>query len=284
MKTLNTYISVCIFALFSLSGHSKSLLDESPIVLDTLYANETKNVALFFPSPIRQGIVGSDFFVFSFNRDIPQYFGLLQAQPGKESNLLVITTDGSIYSYIIKYKAELTRVNYFVEPQQRIGQEVQNRAASAPITLKPTAAIPLSHMKAVSAQLLKRKQRLGHLTKRNYGIKLTTKNIVFNKEHLYFVFEIENKSGLDYDVDFLEVAVQSRAKGKRKSSQRIVKQPLYKHQFPKKVKKGERVRFVYVLSKYSLSNNNRVVVQLHEAQGERDLKLKIAHRFINNPN
>ena len=44
MKTLNTYISVCIFALFSLSGHSKSLLDESPIVLDTLYANESKNV------------------------------------------------------------------------------------------------------------------------------------------------------------------------------------------------------------------------------------------------
>ena len=107
---------------------------------------------------------------------------------------------------------------------------------------------------------------------------------MFNKEHLYFVFEIENKSGLDYDVDFLEVAVQSRAKGKRKSSQRIVKQPLYKHQFPSKVKKGERVRFVYVLPKFSLSNNNRVVIQLHEAQGERDLEIKIAHRFINNPN
>jgi len=284
MKTLNTYISVCIFALFSLSGHSKSLFDRPPIVLDTLYANETKNVALFFPSPIRQGIVGSDFFVFSFNRDIPQYFGLLQAQPGKESNLLVITTDGSIYSYIIKYKAKLTRVNYFVEPQNSIGKEDRKKDTLAPIAVKPIAAISLSHMKALSAQLLKHKQGIGHLTKRNYGIKLTTKNIVFDKEHLYFVFEIENKSGLDYDVDFLEVAVQSRAKGKRKSSQRIVKQPLYKHQFPKKVKKGERVRFVYVLSKYSLSNNNRVVVQLHEAQGERDLKLKIAHRFINNPN
>ena len=71
MKTINIYISICMLALFSLSGHSKSILDESPIVLDTLYANETKNVALFFPSPLRQGIVVSDFFVFSFNRDIP---------------------------------------------------------------------------------------------------------------------------------------------------------------------------------------------------------------------
>ena len=284
MKTIQYLIAISTLVLFSVSLQAKTIPNSNPLILDTLYANETKNVALFFPKPIRQGIVGSASFVFSFNRDIPQYLGLLQAQPGKDSNLLVITTDGSIYSYIIKYKAQLTRVNYFVKPQNSIGKEDRKKDTLAPIAVKPIAAISLSHMKALSAQLLKHKQGIGHLTKRNYGIKLTTKNIVFDKEHLYFVFEIENKSGLDYDVDFLEVAVQSRAKGKRKSSQRIVKQPLYKHQFPKKVKKGERVRFVYVLSKYSLSNNNRVVVQLHEAQGERDLKLKIAHRFINNPN
>ena len=33
-------------------------------LLDTIYANDTKNVALFFPEPIRQGITGSDNFVF----------------------------------------------------------------------------------------------------------------------------------------------------------------------------------------------------------------------------
>ena len=284
MKTIQYLIAISALVLFSVSLQAKTIPNSNPIILDTLYANEAKNVALFFPKPIRQGIVGSASFVFSFNRDIPQYLGLLQAQPGKDSNLLVITTDGSIYSYIIKYKAQLTRVNYFVKPQNSIGKEDRKKDTLAPITLKPTAAINLFHLKSLSAKLLKSKQGLGHLIKRNYGIKLTTKNIVFDREQLYFVFEIENKSGLDYDVDFLEIGVQSRAKGKRKSSQRIVKQPLYKHQFPNKIKKGERVRFVYVLSKYSLSNNNRVVVQLHEAQGERDLKLKIAHRFINNPN
>ena len=89
---------------------------------------------------------------------------------------------------------------------------------------------------------------------------------------------------MDYDVEFLEIAVQSRAKGKRKSSQRIVKQPLYKHKLPSKVKKGERAQFVYVLSKFSLNNNSRVIVKLQEKNGERDLELKISHRFINDPN
>lgn len=54
--------------------------------LDTIYANDTKNVALFFPEPIRQGITGSENFVFTYNREKEQYFGLLQAKPGKESN------------------------------------------------------------------------------------------------------------------------------------------------------------------------------------------------------
>ncbi len=45
-------------------------------VLDTIYANDTKNVALFFPEPIRQGITGSDNFVFTYNREKEQYFGL----------------------------------------------------------------------------------------------------------------------------------------------------------------------------------------------------------------
>ena len=65
--------------------------------LDTIYANDTKNVALFFPEPIRQGITGSDNFVFTYNREKEQYFGLLQAKPGKESNLLVLNRNGSIF-------------------------------------------------------------------------------------------------------------------------------------------------------------------------------------------
>ena len=72
--------------------------------LDTIYANDKKNVALFFPEPIRQGITGTSNFVFTYNREKEQYFGLLQATPGTESNLLTVTKNGQVYSYILKYK------------------------------------------------------------------------------------------------------------------------------------------------------------------------------------
>ncbi len=37
--------------------------------LDTIFANEYKNVALFFPQPISQAITGADHFVFTHNRE-----------------------------------------------------------------------------------------------------------------------------------------------------------------------------------------------------------------------
>lgn len=37
--------------------------------LDTIYANDKKNVALFFPNQIRQGITGANHFVFTYNRE-----------------------------------------------------------------------------------------------------------------------------------------------------------------------------------------------------------------------
>ena len=72
--------------------------------LDTIYANDKKNVALFFPEPIRQGVTGANNFVFTYNREKEQYFGLLQATPGTESNLLTVTKNGQVYSYILQYK------------------------------------------------------------------------------------------------------------------------------------------------------------------------------------
>ena len=93
------------------------------IILDTIYANDTKNVALFFPDPIKQGITGSVNFVFTYNREKEQHFGLLQASPGEESNLLIINRNGAVFSYIVRYKKQLSKLNYFIPGTQSIGNE-----------------------------------------------------------------------------------------------------------------------------------------------------------------
>ncbi|SDE60744.1 DUF4138 domain-containing protein [Cellulophaga baltica] len=252
--------------------------------LDTIYANDTKNVALFFPEPIRQGITGSDNFVFTYNREREQYFGLLQAKPGKESNLLVINNNGSIFSYIVRYKAQLSKLNYFIPLSNSIGNERPNVTDPIQVeTSKKSIDNRTYYYQKFCSYLLDRTQHIGRINHQNEGVILSVENIVFDKEELYFVIQIENNSTLDYDLNFLNLSVETRQKGKKKSLQRLYQEPIYTHNLPSKVKENEIVRFVYVLPKFSLSNERRAILELNEKVGERNIELKISHRFINNP-
>lgn len=258
---------------------------QSTEILDTIYANNSKNVALFFPEPIRQGITGSENFVFTYNREKEQYFGLLQAQPGKESNLLVINRNGSIFSYIVRYKAQLSKLNYFVPLSHSIGNEKPKVADSIQTeTSEKSIDNDTYYYQKFCSYLLDRKQHFGYFTKRNSHVILSLENIVFDKEELYFVIQIKNNSTLDYDLNFLNLSIETRQKGKKKSLQRLYQEPIFKHHLPSKILVDETVRFVYVISKFSLSNDRRVILELNEKDGERNIELKIAHKYINNPN
>ena len=271
--------------LLSVLWYSAFAKAQQPLALDTIYANEHKNVALFFPEPIRQGITGADNFVFTYNREKEQYFGLLQATSGKESNLLVVNRDGSIFSYIVRYKKSLEKLNYFVPESSSIGNEKLLPKKDS-LTQQDETKIDnrLYYYQKFSSYLLNRKQRIGRIKKRNKSIVLSVENIVFDKKELYFVIQIENKSTLDYDLNFLNLSIETRQKGKRKSLQTLPQKAIYKHSLPSKVAEGEMVRLVYVLPKFSLSDDRRAVLELNEKDGERNIELNISHRFINNPN
>ncbi|QCX00599.1 DUF4138 domain-containing protein [Aggregatimonas sangjinii] len=272
-RYLLTSIITCVF-VFSNAQES--------IILDTIYANDQKNVALFFPEPIRQGITGSDNFVFTYNRDKEQYFGLLQAKPGKESNLLVINRNGAIFSYIVRYKEQLSKLNYFVPSASSIGNE--KSVSVVPTVSKEEKSFDKSdYYLSACKYLVNRKLNSINLRERYQGIVLSIEHIVFDAEELYFVIQIKNTSTLDYNLNFLDLSVQTRQKGKKKSLQRSYQKPLFVHNRPTRIAENETVRMVYVLPKFSLSNDRRAVLELNEANGERNLKLKVSHRYINNP-
>ena len=278
---MKKYILISTLIIFAFAPPHCSAQSTNQLI-DTIYANDTKNVALFFPEPIRQGVTGADNFVFTYNREKEQYFGLLQATPGVESNLLVINGDGSVFSYILRYKKQLSKLNYFIPLTNSIGNEKPIGQDSVPSQSLDIVKTKYDYRKFCSA-LLKRKPQNSILKTRNEEIVLSVERIVFDRAALYFVLEIRNNSTLDYDVNFLDLSIETRQKGKKKSAQRLFQEPLYTYNLPSKIPKNETVRFVYVLPKFSLSNDRRTVLELNEKNGERSVELKIPHRFINHP-
>ena len=253
--------------------------------LDTIFANDQKNVAMFFPNPIRQGITGAENFVFTYNREKEQYFGLLQAKPGNSSNLLIINTDGSIFSYIVSYKEQLEKLNYFVSQSKRIGfEQPKFTDKKDSISIGNLFTDKTFYYDKFCSYLLTRKQNIGNIQKAKNGIVLRVENIVFDKEELYFIIQIENKSTLDYDLNFLDISIQTKKQGKKKSVQRILQVPNFKYDVPTRIAEKSIRRIVYVLPKFSIASDKVVVLELNEKNGERNIKLKVSHNYINNPN
>jgi len=263
---MKTYI--LIFALIC----SNSIFAQQK--LDTIYANDKKNVALFFPNPIRQGITGADHFVFTYNREKEQYFGLLQAKPGTESNLLTITKDGKVYSYILKYADKLPKLNYFIPENESIGNE-KPKEIKLELVVKPIneEANRITYFQKFSKYLLNSKS--GHIaTKRKKGIKLRLQKMVYNTSEVYLVIEVQNNSGIDFEVDYLNIYRTNGNKKRKASYQRLQQEVIYKHKMPSIIKNKQSKQFVYVLPKFVLGNNEKLQIELQELKGSRNLVLR----------
>ncbi len=263
---MKTYIVLLILA------YSMSIFAQQP--QDTIYANDQKNVALFFPDPIRQGITGASHFVFTYNREKEQYFGLLQAKPGTESNLLTVTNDGSVYSYILKYAKKLPKLNYFIDGNESIGNEkpqikihkTENKKVSTYVDRIP-------YFQRASEYLLKSND-IPIATRRKKSIRLQLKKMVYDKSEVYLVMEVRNKSGINFEIDYLNV-YRTNGNNRRKASfQKLRQKVIYKHKIPSVILNTQSGRFVYVLPKFVLGDNEKLMLELKELKGSRKVVLE----------
>ncbi|PQV48832.1 uncharacterized protein DUF4138 [Jejuia pallidilutea] len=258
---MKTYI-VIILSIYS----SCALAQKT---LDTIYANENKNVALFFPEPIRQGITGSQHFVFTYNREKEQYFGLLQAQPGMESNLLAITSKGSIYSYILKYSDKLPKLNYFINQSESIGSEFLNKRQQKPEIQAIDKKIKrINYFQKFSEYLLGSKSDKLAI-ERKKGIKLKLHKMVYKASEVYLVMEIENYSGIDFEIDYLNIYRVNGNRKRKASYQKLQQEAVYRYKMPNFVSDKKKQRFVYVLPKFVLGEDEKLLIELKELNGSR---------------
>jgi hypothetical protein len=248
--------------------------------LDTIFANEHKAVALFFPSPIQQGITGSANYVFSFNREKQQCFGLLQAYPGAESNLLVIGTNGQVFSYILRYGKKLPQLNYFIPEEESIGNETGQTSLRFQENETVTALDSIAEnseameLEKLCGQLLKTPRPFNQI-KQNKGMALSMTNSLYHGDQVFVVFEIQNKTQIDYEISALELYRVNGTKKRKASYQEVPLKPIYQFKRPSKVSSGSTEQFVQVYPKFTLGKNERLLVTLDELNGGRNLNLKL---------
>ncbi|MFP2994349.1 DUF4138 domain-containing protein [Spongiivirga sp. MCCC 1A20706] len=235
--------------------------------LDTIYANSTMTMALFFPSDIKQGITGSEYFVFTYNREKEQNLGLLKAVKGEPSNLLVITTDGKVYSYILEYAEHLENPNRFISVQESIGDA--QRHPKEEVLAEDDMDVNISVNN--SPELLRRScesllnlPEEKHISKKEEGIVLSLKNLKYHGDNVFLQFEIENKSRVRFDFDYLKIFKVNGNQKRNASYQELPLEPVYVHNIPSQILPNTKVKMVYVVPKFTIAKNEKIAAQLQE--------------------
>ncbi|WP_424001303.1 DUF4138 domain-containing protein [Maribacter sp. IgM3_T14_3] len=252
--------------------------------LKTIGTNERQVVALFFPDEIRQAVVGSPNFTFSYNKESVQHVGLLQGVKGSESNLLVITATNEVYSYKLKYLKNLDTLNYFIPRNERIGYEsplfIPTSKSSLSVlkdsvTMKtPRTDSPnrFQYFKKFSEFHLKH-NRNSQKRKRKKGVILHLKDLIYDRTEVYALVEIKNRFGIDFEMDYLKIFKVNGNKRKKSSYQKIEMESIYKHKLPRIINDGERHEFVLLIPKFTFGDTDKLLLELKEYRGNRILKL-----------
>lgn len=254
-----------IICLHSLSGKAQAL--------DTLFVNEHHNVAIFFPEKIRQAVVGAENFVFSYNQEHPQFFGLLKGTAGKDSNLLAITHDGKVYSYMLKYKENLPQVTYFLNPKSSIGNEQpevikKEEKVNAASSISGDSINRVKYLENLAAYYSNNSSGKLKVKKKN-DIVLQVNEMIHYRNEVFVVFEIANRSNIAFEPDYLRLFLSRGNRKKNASYQKLLQEPVMIYKLPENILPGQRKRFVYVFQKFTLGEREVVIIELREKKGNR---------------
>lgn len=216
-----------------------------------------KTTSLVFPTAIKHVDRGTQSVLAQQVKDAPAIlFVKAGVKDFLETNLSVVTEDGSLYTF---------RVCYDAEPTSWVFQ--------VPIQGKETVA-------ATAAALADNSRFIWRIRDKRWGIKAAIAGIYIKDDVMYFQLELANESPINYDIELLRFYIADKKKSQRTSVQEIELKPLHIHGNTTIVSAGSKSTLVVALDKFTVPDGKAFGVQLLEKKGGRHLNFKVANRWF----
>jgi len=185
-----------------------------------------------------------------------------------ETNLSVITADGRLYSFLLRYSEEPSVLNLRF---YRMGDESRN------VLIKGTAHgkefYELSSSEVLDSRNFLRKRVAEQM------VALSLESIYMRENTMFFKLAIRNNSSINYTPDFIKFIVKDRKKAKKTAIQEKVLAPVYVTDQQSIAGNSPGV-IVLAFPSFTIPRNQELLVQMGEENGGRTLILKVRHRVL----
>jgi conjugative transposon TraN protein len=275
MKQICAVLVAGIFLLFT---HATAFCQKGPEVLKTtviepypLAITFNKTTNLIFPFAIKSVDQGSRDVLAQKAKGVEN---ILLVKAGKvafaETNLSIITVDGKLYSFLLRYSDNPSLLNI---------------AFARDTLIENALGLPGDEKNEVQteqmAERVAKEERILHgLKDKAFEMRLRLNGLYIENNVLYFQLELCNRSNLPYDIDLLRFVVKDEQRANRTASQEIELSPLYVYGNTASVRDHATSILVFALPKFTIPDKKYLLIQLMEKSGGRHLHLEVHNRTL----
>ena len=243
MKRLVSLVSGCLALAFSMA--------------QTIQITTDKTTSLIFPFAIRHVDRGTkDVLVQPVKESDNILLVKAAVKDFAPTNLSVVTTDGSIYSF---------PVQFVTEPKLFVYQLPVQKNAS---------------IETYANGILDNQRTMWGIQDHSWNVSSGITGIYIKDNIIYYQLRVNNKSPIDYDIDFLRFYIRDKKRGKRTAVQENELKPLYMSGNTTQVKAGNKNIIVVALEKFTIPDAKFLAIEINERNGGRHLFMKVNNSKI----
>ena len=187
-----------------------------------------------------------------------------------ETNMSVITEDGSFYTFNIRYAAEPLLLNVEMCDFIHDGESANRPNNAMEVYLTELGSESPLLVRLIMKSIYKQDRReVKHIGCKRFGVQYLLKGIYTHNGLLYFHTQIRNGSNVPFDVDFITFKIVDKKVAKRTAIQEQVIFPLRAYNYATHVAGKRDERTVFTFDKFTIPDDKCLVVELNEKNGGR---------------
>ena len=253
-------------------GLTRKLMFDRMIPPHGLEVTYDKTVHILFPAAVRYVDLGSPNLI-AGKADGAENVIRVKATVRdfrSETNMSVITEDGSFYTFNVKYADEPLLLNVEMADFLHDGSSVNRPNNAQEIYLEELGSESPMLVHLIMKSVHKENRRIvKHIGCKRFGIQYVLKGIYVHNDLLYLHTEIRNSSNVPFDVDYISFKVVDKKVAKRTAIQEQVLFPVRAYNNAVRVAGKQSERTVFCLPKFTVPDDKQLVVELCEKNGGR---------------
>lgn len=246
-----------------------------PYALEVTFS---KTVHVIFPAPIRYVDLGSADLLAAKADGTDNVLRVKAALRdfSRESNLSVITEDGSYYTFNVKYADEPVKLSVEMTDFLHDGEAVNRPNNALAVYMKELGQESPLLVKLIMQSIYKNNDReIKHIGSKRFGIQHTLKGIYTHNGLLYFHLQLKNFSNVPFNIDFITFKIVDKKVAKRTAIQEQVIWPLRAYNNLMLIGGQRTERVIFALPKFTIPDDKMLVVELNEQEGGRHQRFTV---------